>query len=71
MEKLMKEFQEACEEIARECEAEGYLAYGSNYELRVEALKKSYPELFEAEEALEVVATKKFNPEDPNCYEAD
>ena len=70
MERLMKEFQEACEEIARECEAEGYPAYGSNYELRVEALKESYPELF-GTETLEVVETRKFNPEDPDCYEAE
>ena len=29
-----KAWQEECEEIAEQCEAEGYPARGSNYELR-------------------------------------
>lgn len=43
---LYNEYVEACDQIAEECEAEGYPSHGSNYELRVEALQASYPELF-------------------------
>lgn len=35
-----REFFEACDEIARECEEEGYPSHGVNYSLRVENLKK-------------------------------
>lgn len=35
-----------CEEIAEQCEAEGYPAMGSNYELRCSQLEQYYPELF-------------------------
>ena len=46
--KLQEEFDEECEEIAAECEAEGYPSHGSNYELRVDDLKESdyYAPLF-------------------------
>jgi hypothetical protein len=46
---LAKEFNEECERIAEECEAEGYPPYGSNWELRVDNLMQSdyYAELFE------------------------
>jgi len=46
--KLQKEFDEECEEIALECEEEGYPAHGSNYDLRVEQLMESdyYEPLF-------------------------
>ena len=37
-EELMKEFEEECDAIARDCEEEGYPSCGSNYELRVEML---------------------------------
>jgi hypothetical protein len=48
-ETLAKEFNEECERIAEECEAEGYPPYGSNWELRVDNLMQSdyYAELFE------------------------
>ena len=46
IDKLWEEFKEECEEIARQCEEEGYPSHGSNYELRVDSLKESYPELF-------------------------
>ena len=46
LEETYNEYSAACEEIAAECEAEGYPSHGSNYELRVEELEKSYPELF-------------------------
>ena len=44
---LYDQFLSECEEIAEECEAEGYPAQGSNYDLRVEQLMQKYPELFE------------------------
>lgn len=46
LEDLYKDFLEECEEIAEECVAEGYPSHGSNYELRVERLRESYPELW-------------------------
>lgn len=48
--KLYAEYEAACERIAEECEEEGYPSHGSNYELRVERLRESYPELFEEDE---------------------
>lgn len=45
-EELYNEFLAECDEIAAQCEEEGYPAHGSNYDLRVEELMKSYPELF-------------------------
>ena len=51
LEKLQREFDAECEEIASMCEEEGYPAHGSNYDLRVEALMESdyYKPLFEEE----------------------
>ena len=51
LEELYLAFDEECEKIACQCEEEGYPAYGSTYELRVENLMKSYPYsvLFEEE----------------------
>lgn len=43
-------YQQECQEIAEQCEAEGYPSYGSNYELRVEAIREYYPELFGEED---------------------
>ena len=37
-EDAIREFEEECREIADQCEEEGYLAHGSNYELRAEQL---------------------------------
>ena len=36
MDKLYEEFEEECEVISKECEADGLPSYGSTYELRVE-----------------------------------
>lgn len=44
--KLEVEFNEACEDIADECYKEGLPTNGSTYDLRVDALKSDYPELF-------------------------
>lgn len=46
LKELREQFEEECEEIALQCEEEGYPSHGSNYELRVEKLMESYPELF-------------------------
>lgn len=46
LEKLYDEYLEECYEIANQCEEEGYPRCGSNYDLRVSNLQKSYPELF-------------------------
>lgn len=43
---LYAEYTARCEAIADQCEAEGYPANGSNYDLRVERLQADYPELF-------------------------
>lgn len=54
LEDLYKQYLEECDEIAEQCEEEGYPSHGSNYDLRIENLQKSYPELFaEQEEDLE------------------
>ena len=37
-----KEFSEICEDIARECEEEGYPANGENYDLRVAQARAWY-----------------------------
>lgn len=50
LESVYDEFLVECDEIAEQCEAEGYPSHGSNYELRVEQLKESYPELFGGDE---------------------
>lgn len=41
---LEKAYQEECEEIAEQCEAEGYQSNGSNYELRCESARAYYDE---------------------------
>lgn len=41
---LEKAYQEECEEIAEQCEAEGYPSNGSNYELRCESARAYYDE---------------------------
>lgn len=41
---LEQSFQEECEEIALQCEAEGYPSHGSNYELRCAETRKRYDE---------------------------
>ena len=41
---LEADFEEECEEIAFQCELEGYPAHGSNYELRCESARKYYDE---------------------------
>lgn len=48
--KLWQEYTEEYDRIAEECEEEGYPSHGSNYEMRVERLRESYPELFEEDE---------------------
>ena len=37
-------FKDDCEDIAEQCEQEGYPRHGSNYELRVEGLLEEYQE---------------------------
>ena len=44
------EYLAEVEAIENDCEAEGYPGNGSNFELRVEELQKSYPEFFGDEE---------------------
>lgn len=46
LEDVYKDYLEECDAIAEQCIAEGYPSHGSNYELRVERLRESYPELF-------------------------
>ena len=41
---LEKAYQEECQEIAEQCEAEGYPSNGSNYELRCENARAYYDE---------------------------
>lgn len=41
---LEKQYREECKEIAEQCEAEGYPANGSNYELRCENARAYYDE---------------------------
>lgn len=41
-ERLMREYIEACDEIAAQCREEGYPDHGSNYELRTESLWEEY-----------------------------
>lgn len=43
---LEKQYREECKEIAEQCEAEGYPANGSNYELRCAEARKYYDEQF-------------------------
>ena len=44
---LEKAYQDECHEIAEQCEAEGYPANGSNYELRCSEARKYYDEQIE------------------------
>lgn len=44
---LEKAYQDECQDIAEQCEAEGYPANGSNYELRCENARKYYDEQIE------------------------
>lgn len=46
MNKLHEQFLEECEQIANECEEEGYPNHGSNYDLRVTQLEKEYDDLY-------------------------
>lgn len=43
---LEKAYQDECQEIAEQCEAEGYPTNGSNYELRCSEARKYYNEQF-------------------------
>lgn len=54
LEETYNKYLVACEEIAAECESEGYPSHGSNYELRTDELKKSFPELFGDDEDEEI-----------------
>lgn len=42
--KLEEQFADECEEIASQCEAEGYPSHGTNYELRCEVARQYYDE---------------------------
>lgn len=42
-----QQYRNECEEIAEQCEAEDYLANGSNYELRCADARKYYDEQIE------------------------
>ena len=44
---LEKQYRDECHEIAEQCEAEGYSANGSNYELRCSDARKYYDEQIE------------------------
>ena len=44
---LEHQYRDECEEIAEQCEAEGYPANGSNYELRCDDARKYYNEQIE------------------------
>lgn len=44
---LEKQYREEYKEIAEQCEAEGYPANGSNYELRCAEVRKYYDHEFE------------------------
>lgn len=44
---LEQQYINECKEIAEQCEAEGYPANGSNYELRCENARKYYDEQIE------------------------
>ena len=45
--KLEAQYLKECEEIAEECEAEGYPPYGNNYDLRCSDERRYYDELIE------------------------
>lgn len=44
---LEAQYLKECEEIAEECEAEGYPSYGNNYDLRCSDVRRYYDELIE------------------------
>lgn len=44
---LEQQYRNECEEIAEQCEAEGYPVNGSNYELRCSEARKYYNEQIE------------------------
>jgi hypothetical protein len=44
---LEAQYLKECEEIAEECEVEGYPSYGGNYDLRCAESRKYYDELIE------------------------
>lgn len=44
---LEEQYIKECEEIAEECEAEGYPSYGTNYDLRCSDARRYYDELIE------------------------
>ncbi|RHI25784.1 hypothetical protein DW172_03630 [Agathobacter rectalis] len=44
---LEQQYRKECKEIAEQCEAEGYPANGSNYELRCSEARKYYDEQIE------------------------
>lgn len=45
--KLEEQYLEECADIAAECEAEGYPAHGSNYDLRCADARRYYDDLLE------------------------
>jgi hypothetical protein len=45
---IEKAYLEECRDIAEQCEAEGYPAHGSNYDLRCAEARKCYNEQLEA-----------------------
>lgn len=45
--KLEAQYLKECEDIAEECEAEGYPSYGNNYDLRCSDARRYYDELIE------------------------
>jgi hypothetical protein len=49
---LAAEFGDELKQIAEDCEAEGYPAYGENFDLRVDNLMRDpyYADLFDTEE---------------------
>ena len=51
LEDLYKQYLEEVKEIEEECYEEGFPSNGDTFDLRVEALKRSYPELWGDEEA--------------------
>ena len=53
---LYNQYLAECEDIADQCELEGYPRNGSNYDLRVSELRKYYPELFGKDNDNEIMA---------------
>lgn len=45
---LDRQFEDDCDKIAEQCEAEGYPSHGYNYELRVEQLEEFYRDKYNA-----------------------